>query len=715
MTVSRVARPVPVLSQAPQGESAAASIGTNWARIRSALLRYNWLIVLVTALSIAGGVFASRMLVPMYTAQATIWIDQSDRRSGANAGPVHATEVFGAEAWADLLRSYAVLEPVAQHLHLDRAFAPAASATARPYTAYDAATRLRDALQVHIDAEGNFLRLELTDTDPVRLAATLNAIAHEYVVVAANMKKQKVTDITSILANQVAYATSNLAASERALEEFRTRTATMPSDISTARGSGTAGYDGLQARREAAWRERTALERVITAPADSIAGNSELDAIAAANPNSELDAVLKEIAAKRSELRTLRMRYSDRHPLVQQAIADITTLEQTALMPQVLHMLGDVRRDEAALTGQLDTMTTALRSIPQRDEEETRLRRNVTLAEALYTMLQQRYSEAQLTNASSVSDLRVLDRAAPPERPSKNAAPRIVAMAAFGGLVFACVLAVLLDRWDKRFRYPDQVSRGLGLTILGAVPHVKPSSRTKTKNVRDQAPFQEALRDLRLNLAYAHGAAGPISFTMTSPGSSDGKSFLSMHIARIFAEGGRRTLLIDADLRRGEIHKQFPGTLRQPGLTEYLRGTALDDVLQKTGVAQVDLIAAGMRTGSAPELLGSPVMTELMSEIRARYDVIICDSPPLGAGIDAVVLGAVTGNIVLVVRAGVSQREVAESRLDVISRLPVRVLGAILNDIPENSSYRYYSHYHMAGYEALDEPAPAARALAGRG
>jgi capsular exopolysaccharide synthesis family protein len=188
-----------------------------------------------------------------------------------------------------------------------------------------------------------------------------------------------------------------------------------------------------------------------------------------------------------------------------------------------------------------------------------------------------------------------------------------------------------------------------------------------------------------------------------------------MHLARTFAENGRRTLLIDGDLRRGEQHRQFTGTSRQPGLTDFLMGdAALDAVLQPTQIAKLDLIASGLRTVAAPELLGSPAMTHLMGELRSRYDVIICDSPPLGAGIDAVLLAAVTGSLLVVVRSGVSEREVAESRLDVISRLPVRVLGAVLNDVPDSSIYSYYSHYHMDGYEVIDEKGSTPRVLSER-
>jgi len=109
-----------------------------------------------------------------------------------------------------------------------------------------------------------------------------------------------------------------------------------------------------------------------------------------------------------------------------------------------------------------------------------------------------------------------------------------------------------------------------------------------------------------------------------------------------------------------------------------------------------------VRTSDAPELLGSAKMPELLARLRGDYDVILVDSPPLGAGIDPFVLGTLTGNLLLVLRTGVSHREVMAAKLEVLRRLPVRLLGAVLNDVPPGAAYQYYSYY-TPGYEATDE------------
>src|SRR5690606_25343009 len=142
----------------------------------------------------------------------------------------------------------------------------------------------------------------------------------------------------------------------------------------------------------------------------------------------------------------------------------------------------------------------------------------------------------------------------------------------------------------------------------------------------------------------------PLMVTLSSPGSGDGKSFISSNLALAFAELGRRTLLIDGDIRRGALHRPF-GLSRKPGLTDYLRGgMEWEALIQRTEHKALDFVGCGTRLQTGPELLCSAPMGLLLEELRSGYDVIIVDSPPLGAGIDPFVLGTLTGNLLMVVR-----------------------------------------------------------------
>jgi capsular exopolysaccharide synthesis family protein len=277
----------------------------------------------------------------------------------------------------------------------------------------------------------------------------------------------------------------------------------------------------------------------------------------------------------------------------------------------------------------------------------------------------------------------------------------VVLLFAGAGLALSLAGVLLLDRADRRVRYPAQVA-GMGLPVLAAVPYTR--GALAARDARGAAQLAEAFRELRLAVMHGHGSgAGPLVLTVTSAMSGDGKSLVAAGLAAAFAGHGQRTLLVDGDVRRGVLHRGF-GLARTPGLTDVLNGTArLGDVLRPSG--SFWMIPSGSRMKMGPELIGSPAMAALLNEVKPRFQVVIVDSPPLGAGVDAYVLGTLTGNMVMVVRTGATDGELAGAKLDLLDRLPVRVLGAVLNAVPATRLYRSYSY--LPGYEVADESADA--------
>ena len=190
------------------------------------------------------------------------------------------------------------------------------------------------------------------------------------------------------------------------------------------------------------------------------------------------------------------------------------------------------------------------------------------------------------------------------------------------------------------------------------------------------------------------------SFKMTLT-SLAGVAALS-YSALSFAQAGYHTLLVDGDTRRGEMHRTF-GVERRPGLIDYLAGELpMTELLRVTTHPQLHLVTSGSRKRNAPELLGSPRMRELISAMRSKFEIVIVDSPPLGAGIDPFVLATVTGNLMLVLRAGATERDLAEAKLQIVDQLPIRLIGAVLNDVRATmNDYKYYSY--SVGYGASQE------------
>jgi capsular exopolysaccharide synthesis family protein len=418
----------------------------------------------------------------------------------------------------------------------------------------------------------------------------------------------------------------------------------------------------------------------------------------------DLQKALQELSAAEAEQRTLQYRYTDEHKLVQDARERVRVIRESTIPAYTNQLIAAIREKEADLGRRTSSATREIQSIPERTITEARLTREMQSIASIYTDLQKRYESAKLAEASAIPDVRILDPAVMPDKPTSNSAPRLILMAFMASTGLALALAILLDMLDKRFRYPEQVTNELGLSIFGAIPAIK-NLKSGKEDLEEASHVVEAFRTIRLNLVHSYGAAGPVLLTISSPGPGDGKSLVCSNLALSFAEAGYKTLLLDGDIRRGELHRMF-GAERIPGLIDYLmKNASLEQVLRPTTHKNLSLLPCGTRRHHGPELLGSGAMAELMAELKARFNVVILDSPPLGAGIDPFVLGTAAGNIMLVLRSGETNRQMAEAKIRLLDRLPIRVLGAVINDINAGeSSYQYYSYVY--GYVSDEDPGP---------
>lgn len=563
--------------------------------------------------------------------------------------------------------------------------------------------------------ETNFLRLQLRDIDPYRAAATLNAIDTQFVTLAADLKKKQIAELSIILKNQLDTVQAELEEAENRLKNFQIHAITQPGQelvISPGTQATSTQATGIYLQQKTQLdqiqKDRETIEQVL---ARLRTGESTVDAfqtIGVVRTSPNLSGALNELSQKEAELRALQYRYTDEHKPVQDVKEMIRVLREQTIPEYAMALVTQLKSQEASMQEDIRGIESDLRAIPVRQVEEARLTREVMGKTQLAQELRTRYEQNVLAERSSQPDVSILDDAQPPQKPTSNTAPKIILMAFLASLGAAFALAILLDLLDKRFRYPEQVSRELGLSILGAIPGI---TRTNGRQLKTEEAAQvvEAFRTVRLNLAHSYGSAGPVMLTISSPGSGDGKSLVSSNLALSFAEAGYRTLLIDGDIRRGELHRMF-SIDRRPGLLDYLVGDAnLDDVVRPSSHEGLSVIPCGTRRQQGPELLGSAAMSHLMAEMKTRFNVIIVDSPPLGAGIDPFVLGTATGHMLMVFRSGETDRQMAEAKLKLLDRLPVRVLGAVLNDIQADGVYRYYSYLY--GYTSDEENA---RQLAGQ-
>ncbi|MBC8088141.1 MAG: polysaccharide biosynthesis tyrosine autokinase [Phycisphaerae bacterium] len=772
-------------------EAPPPTTGPNIQRYVSALNRFKWLIIVLTAIGGATGYVATRFIEPEYEVESNITLDMSTA-GGGEGGPITDGASLDKTSWVDLLKSYSVVDPVVmkQQLYLShkdaadsvvfrdfsinpaqlvpgdyvlkvdgRGWSLAPSAGDYPvdsgavgdsiganrgflwqpsaqvlaghtevaFTVQTPREASRAVLKNLVTGLGTgkapFLRLTYTGRNAQKLASTLNALADQFTAEAFAMKSIRVKYMATLLEGQRQFAEQEMQKAESQLETFRVRTVTEPNERQTAVAGGLAmttpavmnEYFSMQVAVQNLQRDRANLEGLLTASKASRTGLAPeaILSIPSINTDPAARMVLQRLGeqnARETELAKIRETRMDEDKEVKLAIARLDTVKSIQAPRELEAYIAQIKIKEAALEKQIAVSGAALQDIPKRTIQEGQLVRAAREAEMLFSSLDMETQKARLAEAATIPDIQVKDSAVPPLRPTKNTAPMLVAGAVVAALLLGIVLAVLLDQTDKRFRYPEQATNDLGLYILGVVPVIGGKGR---RGAEQAAQVVETFRSIRMNVRYATEPGRALTLTVTSPGPNDGKSLISSNLALSFAEAGARTLLIDGDIRRGELSKTF-GTPSKPGLVEYLDGSALmDEVLQPTAShPNLTIIPGGARRRRAPELLATPKLPQLIAQLAREYDVIIVDSPPLGAGFDAFALSTATANMAVVLRAGITDRKLAKAKLATVDQLPIRVIGTVLNSIKLSGAYQYYSYYQ--DYSAEDEETTPTPRIAGR-
>jgi capsular exopolysaccharide synthesis family protein len=566
------------------------------------------------------------------------------------------------------------------------------------------------ALQTRMAARSaRFVNISYDGTDGEKAARTLNAVMRRLVFEAAELKKRTLTEEARAIDSQLEQAYQRMTDAELALQNFGIATATQPRDDAAlppgaqmALPSTFGTYFTQRATIDSLRRDRRELVSVVERTRAGDLTTDQMLAIGAVRSSPDLSRVLNDISTAEAEIRSLidAGRGPEWPDLVntQARVQELRTVTLPAYADAVIRRIDE---DLVSREARLQTVEREMRDIPTRTITQQRLARELELARTTHADIQRRAEIARLQEASSLSDLRVLNDAVAPLRPTKNRKTVILALAILAGLGAGIGIAFLLDMLDKRFQYADQVSSGLGLSILGVIPEIK-RAKGKTPTAEEASQVVEAFRSVRLNLAHLFAEGEPITLTISSPSPGDGKSLISSNLALSFAEAGYRTLLIDGDTRRGEMHRTF-GIERRPGLLDHLVGECtVEQAFRPSTHPKLTLMPHGSRHRNAPELMGSRRMHEMVASLKGRFEVILIDSPPLGAGIDPFVLSTVTGNLMLVVRAGATERDLTEAKLEVVDRLPIRLVGAVLNDVRTTmAEYKYYSYSY--GYAATDE------------
>ena len=570
-------------------------------------------------------------------------------------------------------------------------------------TPREASNNLQKKLRADAPPNTDVMNVSLRGEDAAKTEVALNEWMALFVNYIGIYKNGGATQNANAAKQAFADATSRLKVARQAFEKFRIDVITKPSEqtvltpgVAQTQNPVLEQFTRFRLESQNLRNDREFLEGLLK-PGKL----AEVDASAATNLSSlqgaggeALRRVLEELGAARALYRAKNAFLTDSAPEVQRIRGQITNLERNVIPGLLQQQISSLRLKEDDFNRRISVQAGEIKGIPERTIREEELRAQVDQEQKLVELLATNLETQRLKENSARNEVFVQDSAVAPFKPTSNTALQIIPAGIALGLALGLGLAILLDLLDKRVRYPEQVSNDLRLDIIGAIPLVHPGR----PSVEEQAQLVESFRTLRLSLRHQFTAGEPVSFTVTSTGPTEGKSFVSSNLALSFAEAGFRTVLVDGDTRRGAIQQAF-GVPQKPGLVDYLQGgNTLDETVYPTSYERLSLVPCGSRHRQAPEMVTTAAMESLLDELRARFDVVIVDSPPLGAGTDAYALATLTGGLLMVLRVGVTDRKMAVAKLETMDRLPIRPLGAVLNGIEPKGVFQYY-HY-LEGYNS---------------
>ncbi|HEY5842928.1 MAG TPA: polysaccharide biosynthesis tyrosine autokinase [Nakamurella sp.] len=300
----------------------------------------------------------------------------------------------------------------------------------------------------------------------------------------------------------------------------------------------------------------------------------------------------------------------------------------------------------------------------------------------------------------------IVDAANLPTSPVSPRPLMTIGLGAILGLLVGLAAAWLRETLDTTIKTVDEVQRLTGASLLGSVFFDPGAAKQPLiSGLSPHAPRVESFRVLRTNLQFLDVDQESKTYAITSPLPGDGKSTTSINIAIALAEAGRRTLLLEADLRRPKFG-EYLNLESSVGLTTVLIGKVeLAAAIQPWGRSGLDVIASGPLPPNPAELLQSRTMAAVMDELRKRYDVVIVDAPPVLPVTDAALIAAQTSGAILVLRHGHTTRDQAVQARERLDSVGAAVLGAVFNFVPHRarSTYGYGYGYGYA-------PAAAVRA-----
>lgn len=455
----------------------------------------------------------------------------------------------------------------------------------------------------------------------------------------------------------------------------------------------------------AEYLESATSESYITALQNEIAQlqiNKDV-ALAKVDPNVDISGKINEYDKR---IKDLKAKLNEKIKVLKAGILASSPEEVRALSQKIIEeeiKNGSLKTTQSELDNIVKKYEERFSKLPKTSLDLARFQRNRESLEKLYTLVEERYQEALITEQSQPGSALIIDNARIPDKPAKPNRILIVLLGVLLGSGIAFGYIIIKNYFDNTVKTPEDLQKR-NLSVLAWIPRIDGlglSIKSKKDLVVVTSPDSipaEAFRGLRTRVQFSKPDRSTLkTILVTSSAPQEGKSTVAINLAGSFALSNKKTLIVDCDLRRPKLH-QIIERDKVPGLIDYLVGeSTLEQIITKTETNNLYLITSGTIPPNPSEMLDSKQMEDFLSIIRTMFDYVIIDSPPIIAVTDAEILAKKVDGSILVVSAEVSEFDMIERSVQLLKHDNSTLMGTVLNNFNNKSSYKsyykYYSYY----------------------
>ena len=567
-------------------------------------------------------------------------------------------------------------------------------------------------LKVNVQPKTSIFVIQAIGLDPQYTQRYLQASMEEYINLKKVMRTQTSDTTVAGLTEEVLRLEKDLRACDQQLADFQSSNSVV---LLQEQGNSAGGYLAALNQRMAGLKSEYDLLQTLTLDQNlerqpqlsgslPVSKDSTDTGSNAQHADADYIKAKQDIRVLKSELAELGDVLKPKHPKMIALNEDIARRERLLeIYRQQSAEELETRKQSLAL--QIQSMEKDVKEweiknleISRRSAEYQKIKSNSQRVQALYDRLLQTMQTLDVNKEISPESVTIMENASTAFADRTKSTKQIV-VGGLAGLALSLLVLMILNRLDDRMNSFTELQMLFDEPVLGQIPKERPTRKGEIVGLiqpdDERHSFLEAYRNLRSSLLFMTESGNrPKTLLLTSSIPNDGKSMTSANLAITLASTGSRVLLVDADLRKGALHRHF-GLEAKPGLTEALaEGMSWEELVHTTKYANLSFLPRGSVTHKSSEFFVAAVTKKFLAEASAKYDFVIVDTAPVMAADDVTSLAPSIDAVVFVIRADHTSARIARAALDLLYHRQVRVLGFVFNSVsPTSTDYHYYYKY----------------------